>query len=132
MHPDSAKLLWDAQLAAQKIARFTAGKTFAQYEADELLRAGVERQFEIAGEALNQLSRLDAETASGIPDLPRIVAFRNVLIHGYASVMIAWCGALWKAVWRPCWRPYRGLWKRRNSLGGRCCAQGSGGSILKL
>lgn len=86
MHPDSAKLLWDAQLAAQKIARFTAGKTFAQYEADELLRAGVERQFEVVGEALNQLSRLDAVTASAIPDLPRIVAFRNVLIHGYASV----------------------------------------------
>lgn len=86
MHPDSAKLLWDAQLAAQRITRFTVGKDFAQYEADELLRAGVERQFEIVGEALNQLSRLDAVTARTIPDLPRIVAFRNVLIHGYASV----------------------------------------------
>ncbi|CAM8650228.1 hypothetical protein MCEMSHM24_03862 [Comamonadaceae bacterium] len=54
MHPESAKLLWDAQLAAQKIAPFTAGKTFVQYEAGELLRVGVERQhFETGSEALS-------------------------------------------------------------------------------
>jgi uncharacterized protein with HEPN domain len=86
MHPDSAKLLWDAQQAVQRITRFTLGKNFEQYTADELLRSGVERQFEIAGEALNQLSRRDSATAVSIPDLPRIVAFRNVLIHGYADV----------------------------------------------
>lgn len=86
MHPDSAKLLWDAQQAVQKIKRFTADKTFAQYAVDDLLRSGVERQFEVVGEALNQLSRLDSATAAAIPDLPRIVAFRNVLIHGYANV----------------------------------------------
>lgn len=86
MHPDSAKLLWDAQQAVQKIMRFTVGKSFAQYEEDELLRSGVERQFEIVGEALNQLSRVDPATAAAIADLPRIVAFRNVLIHGYANV----------------------------------------------
>jgi uncharacterized protein with HEPN domain len=86
MHPDSTKLLWDAQQATQKIVRFTAGKSFADYAADELLRSGVERQFEIVGEALNQLSRVDLATASTIPELPRIVAFRNVLIHGYSLV----------------------------------------------
>jgi uncharacterized protein with HEPN domain len=86
MHPDSAKLLWDAQQAVQKIKRFTADKTFAQYAVDDLLRSGVERQFEVVGEALSQLSRLDSATAAAIPDLPRIVAFRNVLIHGYANV----------------------------------------------
>ena len=32
------------------------------------------------------MSRLDAATAATIEQLPRIVAFRNVLIHGYASV----------------------------------------------
>lgn len=35
---------------------------------------------------MNQLSRLDPNMAEKIPDLPRIVAFRNILIHGYASV----------------------------------------------
>lgn len=46
----------------------------------------MERQFEIVGEPLNQLSRIDPEFAARIPDLPRIVAFRNILIHGYAVV----------------------------------------------
>lgn len=86
MHPDAGKLLWDAQQAAERVARFTAGKTFVEYEADEYFRSAVERQFEIIGEALNQLSRQDPVTATTIAELPRIVAFRNVLIHGYASV----------------------------------------------
>ena len=86
MHADAGKLLWDAQQAAGRVARFTAGKSFADYSADEQLRSACERQFEIVGEALNQLARIDPGTASAIPDLPRIVAFRNVLIHGYATV----------------------------------------------
>lgn len=86
MHADAAKLLWDAQQATERIARFTDGKTFADYSADEQLRSACERQFEIIGEALGQLARIDSATAKGIPDLPRIIAFRNVLIHGYASV----------------------------------------------
>ena len=43
-------------------------------------------EFEILGEALNQLSHVDPDIAEEIPELPRIVAFRNILIHGYASV----------------------------------------------
>ena len=86
MHPDAGKLLWDAQQAAERVARFTANKSLAEYEADDLLRSAVERQFEIVGEALNQLSRVDATVATTIEVLPRIVAFRNVLVHGYASV----------------------------------------------
>lgn len=81
-----AKYLWDARRAAERIARFTSGRTCDDYLADEMLRSAVERQFEIIGEAFTGLRRVDPSLAATIPDLPRVVAFRNVLIHGYATV----------------------------------------------
>lgn len=86
MHVDSPKLLWDALQAVERIARFTDHKRFSDYETDEFLRSAVERQFEIIGEAMNQLARVDPDVAATIPELPRMVSFRNVLIHRYASV----------------------------------------------
>ena len=35
---------------------------------------------------MNRLSQAAPELAAEIADLPRIVAFRNVLIHGYATI----------------------------------------------
>jgi len=86
MHADARKLLWDALQAAERVARFTRGKTFDEYLIDELLRSGVERQLAIVGEALAQLRRIDPATAGSIPALPRVIGFRNVLVHAYASV----------------------------------------------
>jgi uncharacterized protein with HEPN domain len=86
MPPDRRKYLWDAVTAAELLFEFGAGKSFEDYKANALLRSGVERQFEIVGEALNQLSKVDPDAAARVPDLARIVAFRNILIHGYAVV----------------------------------------------
>ena len=86
MGPESRKYLWDACRAADRVSRFVAGRTLEEYVADEFLRSAVERQFEIVGEALSHLRRADPETAAAIPDLQRAVAFRNILIHGYATV----------------------------------------------
>jgi uncharacterized protein with HEPN domain len=83
---EAAKYLWDAERAAERIARFTSGRSFDDYLEDEMMRAAVERQFEIIGEAFAGLRRADPAAAACIPDLPRIVAFRNVLIHGYATI----------------------------------------------
>jgi uncharacterized protein with HEPN domain len=55
MHADARKLLWNALQAAERVASFTRGKTFADYQADDLLRSAMWRQLPIAGEALNQL-----------------------------------------------------------------------------
>lgn len=86
---DPRAFLWDVREAALAIQSFTAGMDAAAYAADEMARSAVERKFEIIGEALKQLAKRDASLAARIPDLPQIVAFRNQLIHGYATVNVA-------------------------------------------
>lgn len=78
MRRDRRAFLWDVRDAARNIEDFIAGLTYETFAADPLVRSAVERQFEIIGEALNQLSKIAPELANEIPDLPRIVAFRNI------------------------------------------------------
>ena len=85
---EAAALLWDARRAAELIIRFSGGKTYAEYLNDVMFRSAVERQFEIVGEAFTVLRRIAPEVAAQLPDLPKAVAFRNVLIHGYARSSI--------------------------------------------
>jgi uncharacterized protein with HEPN domain len=86
MRPDAKKYLYDIRQAMDLIVTFTANERFSDYEADAMLRSAVERQFEIAGEALTQLARLDQAKASRVADYRQIIAFRNILVHGYAQV----------------------------------------------
>lgn len=86
MRLEANKYLYDMRQGASLLAEFVAGRTFADYQADAMLRAAVERQFEIIGEALSKLARLDADLAAQVSEHRRIIAFRNILIHGYADV----------------------------------------------
>lgn len=92
MQPDSRALLWDAIRSCELILQFVDQSSLDDYLKDAKTRSAVERQFEIVGEALNQLSKRDPALAGEIPDLPRVVAFRNVLIHAYAKIdsQIVW------------------------------------------
>ncbi len=86
MRIESKKYLYDIVQAAKQALEFIAGKTFADYSVNIMLRSAVERQLEIVGEALAQLARTDPATASQIGEYQRIIAFRNILIHGYAEI----------------------------------------------
>lgn len=86
MRLEAKKYLYDIRQAADLVSAFTAGKRFEDYQAETMLRSAVERQFEIIGEALAQLSRLDETLVARISEYRRIIAFRNILIHGYAQV----------------------------------------------
>lgn len=86
MRPESRKYLYDIQTACRKLESFTRNRSLEDYLADDMLRSAVERQFEIIGEALSQLNRNDSALAASIPDTRRIIAFRNILIHGYATI----------------------------------------------
>ena len=86
MRLESKKFLFDIQQAARRISDFVKDKSFSDYESDPMLRAAVERQFEIVGEALRRLLADDPDTGRRISEHARIVAFRNILAHGYADV----------------------------------------------
>ena len=87
MRRDPRVLLADVERASADIARFTEGMTPDAYLRDGRTQAAVERKFEIIGEALNRLRGDHPELAERIPRLRRIVDFRNLLIHGYATVI---------------------------------------------
>ncbi|MGA2177851.1 MAG: DUF86 domain-containing protein [Verrucomicrobiota bacterium] len=80
------KLLLDVVEAGESILEHTGNRTLADYTRDRFFRRAVEREFEIIGEALNRLTRVDAATAARISELRRIVDFRNRIIHGYDTV----------------------------------------------
>jgi uncharacterized protein with HEPN domain len=86
MDRDPRAYLWDVQQAANAIDKFIAGLDAAGYVQNALVRAAVERQFEIIGEALNRLSKTAPDLARQVPHLREIIGFRNVLIHGYAVI----------------------------------------------
>jgi uncharacterized protein with HEPN domain len=86
MRPESPKFLEDIRLATVFVEEKTRGKSLDEYLADDLLRAAIERQFEIIGEALTRLRKVDPQTLNLIPDHLQIIAFRNVLVHGYDAI----------------------------------------------
>jgi uncharacterized protein with HEPN domain len=92
MQREPAAFLWDVHEATLRIREFVAGHDFNTYKGSYLVQSAVERQFEIIGEALNQLSKVAPELAAKVPDHKQIIAFRNILIHGYASLdqVIVW------------------------------------------
>jgi len=86
MRVETKKYLLDIQGAAALALDFVSGRTLADYEASAMVRAAVERQCEIIGEALAKLAKVDEAVTARISEHRRIIVFRNILIHGYADV----------------------------------------------
>ena len=95
MHPRAPKLLEDVRNAADFVKTATHCVVLTQFKQDRLLRQAAERNFEIIGEAVRRLEKDDPDTAVRIADYRRIIAFRNVLIHGYDVIDPA---IVWSAV----------------------------------
>jgi uncharacterized protein with HEPN domain len=86
MENEVNKYLYDILEACKSIEEFAKDKTLDQYRSDPLLRSAVERQFQIAGEALQQLLKRYPDIARKISGYRNIINFRNILVHGYNHV----------------------------------------------
>lgn len=86
MRLEARKYLFDIREACRRIEEYTDRCTFEEYRQDSMLRSAVERQFEIAGEAMNRLLKVEPDLSASISDTRKIISFRNVLIHAYSTV----------------------------------------------
>lgn len=82
MPHDPRKSLHEMLKAARLVLKFTSGRSQAEYHHDEFLRAAVERELEIVGEALNRLFKVAPNIAAEISEHRAIIQFRNILAHG--------------------------------------------------
>ena len=87
MQHDLQKYLLDVLESARLIQEFVSGSNYDQFTVDELVRAAVERKFEIIGEALTRIKKQDPSLMDHITDHKRIIAFRNVIAHGYDMIV---------------------------------------------
>ncbi len=83
MKDETREHLEDILSEACDIKKFTGGKDLYQYSNDRLLKAGIERKFEIIGEALNRIKNNDDDILEKIRNHRSIISFRNILAHGY-------------------------------------------------
>lgn len=81
-------LVWMEDIVAHgsECMDFVAGVTPADYEGARMLQAAVERKLFIVGEAVTQIRHCDPALAASLPDVRDIVAFRNLLAHGYFAL----------------------------------------------
>ena len=83
MEHDPKGYIFDILQASKHIQQFTAGKNLDHYKGDILLKSAVERQLTIIGEALNKLKKEAPDLFGHFREAEKIIAFRNVIIHGY-------------------------------------------------
>ena len=86
MDPEIREFFEDIEKYAKEIKNFVSEHTLESYSEDTKTRMAVERSFEIIGEALNRIKKLDPELLESIRDHRSIISFRNILAHAYDHI----------------------------------------------
>ena len=85
MDNEIKKHLFDIKESIDSIESYLGDKRdFNVYMSDKMLRRAVEREFEIIGEALNRIDKIDSEI--NITSKRQIISMRNRVIHGYDKI----------------------------------------------
>jgi len=86
MPHDPLVCIEDAVTACELIIQFTKDMDEAEFYVDLKTKAAVEREFEIVGEALNRIKKINVDILAGVDNWREIIGFRNVIAHGYDVV----------------------------------------------
>lgn len=79
------KYLYDISDSIDSIEKYLDGKLdFNAYISNKMLRRAVEREFEIIGEAMNRIDKLDYTI--NISSKKQMISMRNRVIHGYDKI----------------------------------------------
>ena len=85
MDNEIKKHLFDIKESVDSIEDYLGEKRdFNVYKSDKMLRRAVEREFEIIGEAINRIDKIDPEIS--ISSKKQIISMRNRVIHGYDKI----------------------------------------------
>ena len=86
MKRDKETYLFDLKESCEHINEFIGSMSVIEYKINLLTRRAVEREFEIIGEVLKRVRDEFPELYDQIPDARQIIAFRNIIAHGYDFV----------------------------------------------
>ena len=86
MPRDARAYLSDVIGCCAAIEQALSGVALETYKSRRLIRSAVEREFITIGEAISALRRSSPEIFAVITGAHRIVDFRNLLTHGYATI----------------------------------------------
>ena len=85
MNPEIRKFLFDIKSSIDSIEDYLGGRrVFKEYQQNKMLRRAVEREFEIIGEAMNKIQKIDPRI--NISSKHQIIGVRNRVIHGYDKI----------------------------------------------
>ncbi|NVO09737.1 MAG: DUF86 domain-containing protein [Bacteroidales bacterium] len=91
MQLEIQKFLFDIKTSIDSINEYLGeNRDFNTYKTNKLLKRGIEREFEIIGEAASRILKIDSNFP--IEDARKIVDLRNWVIHGYDKIddVIIW------------------------------------------
>ncbi len=85
MNESILKYLFDIRESIDSINSYLGAKRdFNEYLGNKMLRRAVEREFEIIGEAMTRIDKIDADI--NISSKKQIISMRNRVIHGYDKI----------------------------------------------
>jgi len=85
MELEIKKYLYDIKDSIYSIEDYLGEKRdFKLYQSDKMLRRAIEREFEIIGEAMSRILKIDKDFP--ISSKRQIISMRNRVIHGYDKI----------------------------------------------